>query len=130
MTISLIHSSMALQPFVGSWLLLQLCNLFYTHGMTSWTSNQPVARPLPTHRTLIINTHTDIHALSWIRNSDPSFRASEDSSCLRPRGHRDRQLRQFTSIFTNHNTVPLKEAHTQYTAPMVVLTHYNKVVFV
>jgi hypothetical protein len=34
-----------------------------------------------------INAHTDIHALSRIRTDDPSVRASEDSSCLRPRGH-------------------------------------------
>jgi hypothetical protein len=38
-----------------------------------------------------INAHTDIHALSGIRTHDPSFRTSEDSSCLRTRGHRDRQ---------------------------------------
>jgi hypothetical protein len=37
-----------------------------------------------------INAHTDIHALSGIRTHDPSFRASEDSSCLKPRGHCDR----------------------------------------
>jgi hypothetical protein len=37
-----------------------------------------------------INAHnTDIHALSGIRTDDPSVRASEDSSCLRPRGHCD-----------------------------------------
>jgi hypothetical protein len=35
--------------------------------------------------------HTDIHALSGIRTHDPSLRAKEDSSCLRPRGHCDRQ---------------------------------------
>jgi hypothetical protein len=35
-----------------------------------------------------INTHnTDIHALSGIRTHDPNVRASEDSSCFRPRGH-------------------------------------------
>jgi hypothetical protein len=37
-----------------------------------------------THR---INAHTDIHDLSGIRTHDPSVRASEESSCLRPRGH-------------------------------------------
>jgi hypothetical protein len=51
---------------------------------TPWTGDQPVARPLPTRRT----THnTGIHALIGIRTHDPSVRASEDSSCLRPRGH-------------------------------------------
>jgi hypothetical protein len=36
-------------------------------------------------------THTDIHALSVIRTHNPSVRASEDNSCLRPRGHCDRR---------------------------------------
>jgi hypothetical protein len=42
---------MALQPFVGPWPLLQFRKLFYTDGRTPWTGDQPVARPLPTHRT-------------------------------------------------------------------------------
>jgi hypothetical protein len=50
--ISFIHSSMALQPFVGPWPLLQFRNLFYTDSKTSWMRDQPVARPLPTHRTI------------------------------------------------------------------------------
>jgi hypothetical protein len=41
---------MALQPSVGSWPLFQFINL-YTVGGTPWTGDQPVARPLPTHRT-------------------------------------------------------------------------------
>jgi hypothetical protein len=48
---SVIHSSMALQPFVGTWPLLQFRNLFYTDGRTPLTSDQPIARPLPAHRT-------------------------------------------------------------------------------
>jgi hypothetical protein len=39
---SFIHSSMALQPFVGPWPLLHF-------HRTPWTCDQPVARPLPTH---------------------------------------------------------------------------------
>jgi hypothetical protein len=50
-----IHSSMDLQPFVGPWPLLQFHNLFYTDGRTSWTSDQPVPRPLPTQD----NTNTE-----------------------------------------------------------------------
>jgi hypothetical protein len=44
-------------------------------------------------------THTqtlNIHALSGIRTQDPSFRASEDSACLRPLGYRDRLNRHDT----------------------------------
>jgi hypothetical protein len=33
--------------------------------------------------------HTDIHASSGNRTHDPSVRAGEDGSCLRPRGHCD-----------------------------------------
>jgi hypothetical protein len=40
---------MALQPFVGPWLLFSFF-IFYTVGRTPWTGDQPVARPLPTHR--------------------------------------------------------------------------------
>jgi hypothetical protein len=46
-----IHSSMPLQSFVGPWPLLQFRNLFYTVGRTPCSGDQPVARPLPTHRT-------------------------------------------------------------------------------
>jgi hypothetical protein len=89
---SFIHSSMALQPFVGPWPLLQFRNLFYTVGRTSWTGDQPVARQLPTHRvTQTQNKRTQTSMpLSGIRTHDPSVRAGEDSSCLRKRGHCDR----------------------------------------
>jgi hypothetical protein len=37
------------------------------------------------------NSHTDTHALSGFRTHDPIVQPSEDSSCLRPRGHCDHQ---------------------------------------
>jgi hypothetical protein len=49
-TLLAICLSMALQSFVGPWPLFQFLNL-YTAGRTPWTGDQPVARPLPTHRT-------------------------------------------------------------------------------
>jgi hypothetical protein len=85
-----IHSSVALQPFVRPWPFLQFRNLLYTDGGTPWTSDQPVARQLPTHRRIQIDAHRGMYALSEIRTHDPSFGASEDSSCLRQRGHCDR----------------------------------------
>jgi hypothetical protein len=87
-----IHSSVALQPFVGPWPLLQFHNLIYTAGRTPWTGDQSVVRPLPTHMIKQIqkNAHTDIHASSVIRTHDPSVRVSEDNSCLWPRRHCDR----------------------------------------
>jgi hypothetical protein len=41
------------------------------------------------HKHRIKAHNTGIHALSGIRIHDPSVRASEESSCLRPRGHCD-----------------------------------------
>jgi hypothetical protein len=90
---SFFYSSMTLQTLVGPSPLLQFHNLFYTDSRTSWTGiSPPQGSYLHTeqykHR---INAHnTDIHALSAILTHDPIIRASEDSSCLRPRGHCDR----------------------------------------
>jgi hypothetical protein len=62
--------------------------------MTPWTSDQLVARPLPKHRTRqtqFKHVHTpNVHALSGIQTHNPSVRASENSSCLRPLGYCDR----------------------------------------
>jgi hypothetical protein len=62
--------------------------------MTPWTSDQLVARPLHKQRTTQTqNKHihsSNIYALSGIRTTDRSVRASEDSSRLRPRGYYDR----------------------------------------
>jgi hypothetical protein len=68
---------------------------FFTERKTPWMSDQHVARPLSKHRTTqtqnkCIDT-SNIHALSGIRTHDPSDRASEDSSCLRPSAYCDRQ---------------------------------------
>jgi hypothetical protein len=66
----------------------------FTTGRTPWTSDQLVARPLPKHRTAQTqNKHIytpNIHALNGIRTYDHSIWASDDSSCLRPLGYRDR----------------------------------------
>jgi hypothetical protein len=79
---SFIHSSMALQSFVGPWHLLQFRNLFYTDGRTPWTSDQPVARSLPTHRTTQTQKKgTHKHpCLEWVSN---------------PRSKRSSERRQF-----------------------------------
>jgi hypothetical protein len=80
--------------------------VFYTIGRTPWTSDRPVARPLSKHKTTQTqnkrththtHTHTytytytpNIHDLSGIRTHDHGLQASEDSSCLRPLGYRNR----------------------------------------
>jgi hypothetical protein len=43
-------SSVALQPFVGLRPLFQFL-IFYVVGRIPWAGDQPVARPLPAHRT-------------------------------------------------------------------------------
>jgi hypothetical protein len=86
--------SLALQP---PWALASVFQFHdhFTDCRTPWTSDQLVARPLPKYRkTQTQNKHMhtpNIHALSGIRTHDPSFRASEGSSCLRPLAYRDRQ---------------------------------------
>jgi hypothetical protein len=84
-----------LNPFLFYPTVSRLFSPFYhfTDGRTPWTSDWIAARPLLKHRT----THTqnkqihipNIHALCGIRTHDPSFRAREDSTCLRPPGYRD-----------------------------------------
>jgi hypothetical protein len=73
--------TLALPAQSGPWLLIQF-------------SDQLGSRPLPRRkRTQTQNKRIytpNVHALSGIRTHDPSIRASEDSSCLRPRGHYDR----------------------------------------
>jgi hypothetical protein len=75
--------------------------IIFTDGRAPWTSGQSVARPLPNHRTTQTQNkriHTpNIHALCWIRTHDPGFRTSEDSTCLRPLGYRDRPLKHLHS---------------------------------
>jgi hypothetical protein len=86
--------SMVLPAHSGPWPLIQFRNHFFTDGGTPWTSDQPVARPLPKHRTTQTQNkriHTpNIHGLSGIRAHDSSVWAGEDSSILRSRGYRDR----------------------------------------
>jgi hypothetical protein len=73
---------------------------FYTVGRIPWPGNQPDARPLPAHRTAKTqNKRTQTsNASSGIRTHDPSVRASEDSSCLGPRGHCDRRINGLVDI--------------------------------
>jgi hypothetical protein len=78
----------------------------YTVGRTPWTGNQPVARHLPKRRITQTQkwTHT-IHEISmpWV-GFEFTVLAFEDSSCLRPRGHCDRQLYVYSPVYL-HGTV-------------------------
>jgi hypothetical protein len=79
---------------LGPWPLFFSFTIIFTDGRTPWTSDQFVTRPLPKQRTTQTqNKHihiSNIQDLSGIRTHDPSVRASEDSSCLRPLGYCDR----------------------------------------
>jgi hypothetical protein len=79
---------MALQPLVGPWLFLQFVIFFtQTVGLLGRVINLSQAAFYTQGNTNCINAHTDNRAFSGIRTQDPSVRATEDSSCLRPRGH-------------------------------------------
>jgi hypothetical protein len=81
---------MALQLF-GPWPLFQFPNPI--HSRQNFFDGGSARRKAATYtqnNTNTEQTHTDIHASSGIRTHDPSVRASEDSSCPRPRGQCDR----------------------------------------
>jgi hypothetical protein len=68
-----------------------------------------------------VNAHnTDIHTLSAIRAHDPSVRESEDSSCLRMRGHCDR-LRSYMVL------VKVKESNLSNYVPIYEILIATKI---
>jgi hypothetical protein len=71
--------------------------ILYTIGRTSWTGDQPVTRPMPTHRwTQTQNKRTQYRHPCLERDSYPrAQRSSERRSCLRPCSHCDRPLNIF-----------------------------------
>jgi hypothetical protein len=81
---SLIHSSMALQSFVGPRPLLQLHARFYTDGRTPCASDQPAARPPRTHRTMQTqNKRIHRHPCpEW--DSNPQFQRSSEGRQFMP----------------------------------------------
>jgi hypothetical protein len=76
-------------PLVGLGRFFQFPNI-NTVRRTSWTCDQPVARPLPTRRTTQTQnkrTKTSMPRVGF----EATIPAFEDSSCLRPHGH-DRRI--------------------------------------
>jgi hypothetical protein len=84
--------SMTLQSFVGPWPLFQFLNS--VHSRLDSLDGGPARRkaaiytPNNTNR---INAQ-NIYALSGVRTHDSRGRATENSSCLRPRGHCGRHI--------------------------------------
>jgi hypothetical protein len=89
--------------------------------------------------------HTYIHASSGIRTNDPSFQASEDSLCLRLRGHFDRRgvcvcvcvyvisLAKFVLEPTAQKayvTVEVVKVHTRTTSGVMSLLRGNLTLFI
>jgi hypothetical protein len=78
-----IHSSTALQPFVGPWSIFQVRNPL--HSQYDSLDGGSARRKAATYTQDSINTeqtYSDIHVLSGIRTHDPSVSADEDSSWL------------------------------------------------
>jgi hypothetical protein len=99
---------LALQPTFGPWptcmklsVLLQFTRswTFGRDSLDGWSARRKASTCSQTQK----NAHTqtlNIHALSGIRAHDPGFRASEDSTRLRPPGYRDRLPLSHTHIYT------------------------------
>jgi hypothetical protein len=85
-------------------LTLFFCFLMYTQsvGLLGLGISLSQGRYLHTEQ-----THTDIYALSGIRTQDPSVRAGEDGSCLRPRVHCDRHSSVNTETHINKENISL-----------------------
>jgi hypothetical protein len=99
--------SMALQPFVGPSSLFSFI-IFFTQmiGLLGRAISPSQGRYVHMRTTQTQNKRADIHASCGIRPHDPSVRAGEDSSCLRPRGHCDR-LPFFVSQISMQNANPM-----------------------
>jgi hypothetical protein len=103
-----------MQPFLipnilSDYIPVDLGRFFSFLILYSYTANRTLGRRISPsqgcylhtgHHKHRINAYTDIHDLSGIRSHDPSVRASEDSSCLRPRGYCDRPKPRLRSINT------------------------------
>jgi hypothetical protein len=59
---------------------------FTTNGRTPWTSDQLVARPVPTHDTTQARPRANSHALRGTRNREPVYKPSRPAPLDRPKG--------------------------------------------
>jgi hypothetical protein len=79
---------MFVQTFVGPWQLLQFLDPIHSQDSLDGGSARRKASTYAQGNTNRIDARR--HVFSGIRTHDPSVRATEDSSCLSPRGHCDR----------------------------------------
>jgi hypothetical protein len=83
---------MVLQPLIGPWQFFSVSWSFYTVCTIPWTGDQPVARPLPAHRTAQTQnkrTQTSMPQMGFEPRLSVFDRAKKVHA-LRPRGHCDR----------------------------------------
>jgi hypothetical protein len=77
--------------FSESWLTSETMNPLH-YGRIRWAGDRPIARRLPTQNS---TTRTYIRASNGIRTHDPSVRAVQGYTRLRPRGNWDRQYEMY-----------------------------------
>jgi hypothetical protein len=89
---------MALQPFIGPWPPFQVLDPIHSRwdSLDGGSASREVSIYTQNKRTQ--HRH---NGFSGIGTHDPSFRAIEDISCLRPRGHCDRQILPLPNINLN-----------------------------
>jgi hypothetical protein len=65
---------MVLQPFVGPWPFFSFL-ILYTIGRTPWRGDQPIARPLPIHRTTQTQNKRTQTSIFWVgfKPTAPAF---------------------------------------------------------
>jgi hypothetical protein len=90
----------ALQHFVGPWLLFQFLDPIHSRGISP-SQGLYLHKRQHKHR---INAHTDIHALSGIRTNDHRVRASEGISCFRPLSYCNRHTLNMPKKMGNVNS--------------------------
>jgi hypothetical protein len=80
---------MALQPLFSLGRSFSFLILHSQQDSLDEVSSRRKASTYTQNNTNTEKIHTDIHASIEIRTYNPTVRASEDSSCLRPLGYRD-----------------------------------------
>jgi hypothetical protein len=101
------HSSVALQPFIGLWPLLEFRDNFYRDGRTPWTGGQPVARPLPIHRTIQTQnkrTQTSMPGVGF-EPTIPAFERAKTVHAL------DRAATGRLRMVCIRDTIPIRDIH-------------------
>jgi hypothetical protein len=92
------------------WFPLAFCMIVFRHTLgLLWTSDQTVSvTSTYTGQHNIETQETNTHALSGIRNRDPSNQEAADLR-LRPRGYRGRHIPELSDADLNLETVMLRQ---------------------